>query len=1517
MEVFIDNIPHNLDAGAIERFIYAVVHTEQVFGSGARPLPGITTPPAPPTTTAIVPINKGFFFKLVQRREGFHFGFLTFARRKVALWFIEYAQWQPFVRRYGLRVRESREEPLPAFISAIAENATDQQPSASVQRAPPKYSFGVAHVGYWGAPFRFNYTHAYVGGRLYLSIEDKNVIRIQLNHDTVTFLPRDVKTMTLRQVKSAGSTASDVGCIMFFELKSNPHIEGDLLRGDDAHAFRLPTRIIQLIFAKDKRASEDSENLWKRLEVLLAGVPQLKYSKIQTYHDKNAPFVAKFFQRSKSLDVELALLRESLLRNELLNMSALVKLSPKLDHMINQGQQALALRVLKNLVPKLEARQERGVDEEAVLRVSQKLWDEACAEATGNDSRGFLSVLDPTPSPDDDYLSKTFSIDITPTRVLLSGPHTHVSNRVIRAYSDHWHHFARVTFSNEDRGGATTIKANYGFVESERYIQSRVLKILQRGINVAGRHWEMLAWSSSSMSAHTVWFVTPFRDKDGTHVHAEVIRRELGDFTDVARYPAMYGARLSQAFSATARTVEVDSSLILHMPDIETPDRKMAYTDGVGQISPELMAEVWEKYVTSALGEPRKRKLLKAAAPSAIQIRIGGHKGCLTVNPRLQGKQLALRPSMSKFVSPHQDLEVANSSARCLSAKLNRPLINALDDRGVPATALLDIQKEAIAHIGRARTHFDETAKLCSAYSFGTGCDLHILFQKLHKHGMGATSIHSDSFFLVLAKAVIAAALGDMKRKARIPVRGVTLIGVADEFAFLKEGEVFAQVEHVDLGQVRRRVLVGTKLIGRSPTVDPGDIAMVKCVRPPPGHPLLQLRNVVVFNTCTRQEPLPRRLGGGDLDGDLYTIYEDERLFLPTPQPGTTFHAKTRPMELDRYCNSTDLANFFADFMLNDFIGLVSHMHLRIADASKAGSLDGRCKQLAMLHSLATDFRKTGVAVKRTQLPRMDEPIIPDFLAQGEPRQGRLTYPSTRVLGYLYRAVSWNQTDTPSLDKNTDPETGLEPDYTEDYGDEDDLTSEIDSEFGSDFDSLVEQHVPQGAARNPSARATVGSAIGNRTLGSGQNGASDGNSASAQAAPWQFKDSTFPDLLERIANSNSDWLPTSPSDADTDEQTVVEEGYRYVSLFIEFTRRLRSLSRMIAEYHPENNGSANGIGGALLVSEVHLLTGRLPWAKVARKTCHDRDSKVLDSMQPLCALLRKNICRISEAEAFAPPVKREDVKVEADAQPVAFTGIVSVAANGASGSQQTRVQSGAAGGTGPTSGAASDYGSHRNPIEIDSDSDSDSDASDDVTVIGSRRGSFGPIGSQPRRPLVSVTNVVPSSSQASEAGSKRKASQDLPFTRSPRFSSKSSSHDSSSTRNAATVGEEEEAEEGEFTVVSAQKVVDSLWRACCFFASPHRPRYSNVYGYNTFMITLVLHLLSMIETLKHLQRNTMRRTGRQPARPAQTTQTQVQWDDAASEAYTEDDYSLTEDAVSALTLGTMLMDLSHTNAGYD
>ncbi|CBQ70480.1 related to RNA-directed RNA polymerase [Sporisorium reilianum SRZ2] len=1009
---------------------------------------------------------------------------------------------------------------------------------------------------------------------------------------------------------------------------------------------------------------------------------------LQVVKDNNDTLIAGFFRKSGTLDIELAFLRESLLRNELLGTSALFNIIDKsLNELLSRGQYTLALRVLKNLVPKLEARQERGNTDEQIHRFTKRLWEEACEEAVANDGKGLLTFMEPSHMKGDTLMSPFLHIDLTPTRVLLSGPHWHMSNRVIRSYPGHWDHFARLSITSESREGATTITPNYGFDDAERYIRGRVLDILKNGIIVAGRRFQLLAWSSSSMSSHTVWFVTPFLDATGRLVDANSVRKSLGNFKDVIRKPAMYA------------------------------DNGQDHTDGVGQISPALMADVWESYLVNH-GEFRKRKLLKASAPSAIQIRLGGSKGMLSLNPRLTGKVLYIRPSMSKFDSQHQDLEVANSSSRCLTAKLNRPLVNALDDRGVHASAFIAIQDEAISQIGRARHNFDETARLVSAFSFGTGCNLRILFEKVHKVGLGAASTDPESFFLVLAKAVTAAALGDMKRKARIPVAGVTLLGIADEFGYLKEGEVFVQVETVDFGQVSRRILTGRKLIGRSPTIDPSDITMVQCKKPPPGHPLLQLRNVVVFNTCTRLQPLPRRLGGGDLDGDLYTIYEDERLFPPTPQPEAVFHAKVEAKELSHPCNAHDLADFFADFMLNDFVGLVSSLHLRISDASEAGAADPRCKTLAKLHSQATDFRKTGVAVKRSQLPPMHEPIVPDFLAQSEKREGKLVYSSRRALGYLYRSVSWGDTDTPSLDENTDPETGLErvvdDTWNGDLGDEQDgdySTSEIGSDFSMRMEAQQQSiastvHATMGAGTAPALSATSSSTgpaasqaaaqppLASRISGLAalpSTGSQPLTAASAAVAPWQFKDHTFPQFLERIGWTHQHFLSTSMNDAD-----AIQEGHRYITVFLEFTAKLRDLSRKIAKYHPNAGKLMNGAdAGTFLISEVHLLTGRLPWAKVAKRTRTDRDNDLLDSMQ-------------------------------------------------------------------------------------------------------------------------SLTTVLPESQEDGEEG--------------------------------------EEEEEGELTVNSAQKTVDSLWKACHFFCSPSRPRYSNVYGYNTFMITLTLHLISMVETLKHLHR---------------------------------------------------------------
>ncbi|SJX61154.1 related to RNA-directed RNA polymerase [Sporisorium reilianum f. sp. reilianum] len=1545
MEVFLGHIPKHLDAAAIEPFIFALVQKECRL---------TTTSASGISTVALVPLNKDFYFRRVDTYNELDFGIITFASRTIALWFLVYSQSTRFVRKHGLVVSAGRKTPSAAFVRAIAENATDKEPSASARKQDQFFSLRLALVGHWAANKRFSYTHSFTGDDVYLVIDEQNVISVSNGTSSVSFLPRDVKAYRCDKTHDAPTA-------ILFELNQNPRLRGEVEPSKRTpHHFNLPTRLVHVTFYSDYKSRSSVKRFAKLLaDDLLKGVPNLPMQDLQVVKDNNDTLIAGFFRKSGTLDIELAFLRESLLRNELLGTSALFNIIDKsLNELLSRGQYTLALRVLKNLVPKLEARQERGNTDEQIHCFTKRLWEEACEEAVANDGKGLLTFMEPSHMKGDTLMSPFLHIDLTPTRVLLSGPHWHMSNRVIRSYPGHWDHFARLSITSESREGATTITPNYGFDDAERYIRGRVLDILKNGIIVAGRRFQLLAWSSSSMSSHTVWFVTPFLDATGRLVDANSVRKSLGNFKDVIRKPAMYGARLSQAFSATATTIKIPKEHI--------------HTDGVGQISPALMADVWESYLVNH-GEFRKRKLLKASAPSAIQIRLGGSKGMLSLNPRLTGKVLYIRPSMSKFDSQHQDLEVANSSSRCLTAKLNRPLVNALDDRGVHASAFIAIQDEAISQIGRARHNFDETARLVSAFSFGTGCNLRILFEKVHKVGLGAASTDPESFFLVLAKAVTAAALGDMKRKARIPVAGVTLLGIADEFGYLKEGEVFVQVETVDFGQVSRRILTGRKLIGRSPTIDPSDITMVQCKKPPPGHPLLQLRNVVVFNTCTRLQPLPRRLGGGDLDGDLYTIYEDERLFPPTPQPEAVFHAKVEAKELSHPCNAHDLADFFADFMLNDFVGLVSSLHLRISDASEAGAADPRCKTLAKLHSQATDFRKTGVAVKHSQLPPMHEPIVPDFLAQSEKREGKLVYSSRRALGYLYRSVSWGDTDTPSLDENTDPETGLErvvdDAWNGDLGDEqdgDDFSMRMEAQQQSIASTV---HATMGAGTAPALSATSSSTgpaasqaaaqppLASRISGLAalpSTGSQPLTAASAAVAPWQFKDHTFPQFLERIGWTHQHFLSTSMNDAD-----AIQEGHRYITVFLEFTAKLRDLSRKIAKYHPNAGKLMNGAdAGTFLISEVHLLTGRLPWAKVAKRTRTDRDNDLLDSMQSLTTVLRRNLCRVSEEGSFGSPM------VKAGGDGASESGSVVVSATGSSQNTQ-RVK-------GPT--VVSGDGTANAPFEVDSSDDEENGPS------SADRRSMTP-RPQSQTPLAPITNLArdESSSPNSSSSLKRKVSQKVDLERrsrshtptplqldasaaiqpqapvieaaltAPQSPTSLASQpspaivptvdtdmirfddidDTATVAESQEDGEEgEEEEEGELTVNSAQKTVDSLWKACHFFCSPSRPRYSNVYGYNTFMITLTLHLISMVETLKHLhrtsagrryfQRSLIKDKGKAKQADVKTESVDSGFGDDSGDTVLpggmdaevgerggDDAYSLTEETMRALNLGQM------------
>ncbi|KAH8995448.1 RdRP-domain-containing protein [Lactarius akahatsu] len=602
------------------------------------------------------------------------------------------------------------------------------------------------------------------------------------------------------------------------------------------------------------------------------------------------------------------------------------------------------------------------------------------------------------------------------------GPFETQSNRVIRRYKDHdptlVARFVRVEFRDEDHLAYRWD----GDVDGTWFLQRRVGKILREGFEVAGRKFEFLAYSTSSLREHAVWFVSPFRDPVEGYVNARTIRASLGDFSDLLRTPSKWAARIAQAFTAT------DPSVKIRRGQWEEQDDLGPHTDG-----DESSAYQFED---------------KRVRPSAYQFRFLGYKGVVVVDSRLKGIKMRLRKSQRKFPVPNvseAEFEIARSFDYPNSVHLNRfvvfvsyahtlslgvvrffrPAVMALEDLGVKKKAFVDLQEDAKARIYLAKDSLKIFAGLLRSQTLGLKFHLPFILEQLMNLGLDFRD-HLDK------EAIRSAFLGRLSAFADEGRAYIKEGARPDKVFTLREKQIYVCVQ--ESTDKEPEYLKGACLISRSPVIHPGDIQRVYAVGKPPDDKICffsGLKNVVVLPAIGDRSSASC-LAGGDLDGDTFDIYYDNpdllTSFIVPPAeypPGEVWTLNERRGD----ATVEDICDFIVEFISSDVMGLLADRHIIIADQSKDGVFDDKCMKLAELCSKAVDYAKNGKRVDlRGNLPKTLIRFKPDWhKAEVTGARDLDYYVSDRALGELFRKIDLYDPTEPLQGFPTTPPGDIAP----------------------------------------------------------------------------------------------------------------------------------------------------------------------------------------------------------------------------------------------------------------------------------------------------------------------------------------------------------------------------------------------------------------------------------------------------------------------------------------------------------
>ncbi|CAF4599463.1 unnamed protein product, partial [Rotaria socialis] len=586
------------------------------------------------------------------------------------------------------------------------------------------------------------------------------------------------------------------------------------------------------------------------------------------------------------------------------------------------------------------------------------------------------------------------SVTLTPTTICVKPFKLVKTNRVLRERQFGGNLMFALVDVKDENGTMDLFPHDY------RALRWKIEMLLESGFDLGktGRTYRYLHHSQSQLKDKQFWF---YHHDKKINLSFEDAFNWMGDFQD-EKIVAKHAARIAQCFTSAEETIQIPSKQVEYIEDIHTDDRKYNFTDGVGTMSTIIRDQI----------NPHRQF-------SAIQIRYGGCKGVISVNPDLDtaSHQLRIRKSMRKFNCSHDILELCRIS-KPRPLYLNRQIIVLLSHRSIDDRTFILLQNEHQHMLSESLVYPPRAYELLNEK---LSRNLFPLRALIHDAQL---NLIQEPFFCQLLITIGKFELAQMRERTRLKLPknlARNMIGIVDEYGVLEYGQVFIQYTELtddymsnNSESEKATILEQQVVVTKNPCHHPGDVRVFKAVDVPE---LRHLKDVIVFPQRGKR-PHPNEISGSDLDGDEYAVIWHPAFIPQTPNDIPYDYDSHIPMKriTDRPINRLDIQSTVLDISEQSCVGKLCSLHL--ANMDLYGVAHPKTLAIAGYIAEELDAPKTG------QHPLAPKQIMELQAELGNERPDYFdksyykSYPSKHVLGQLYRSClrfepNWIAVQTP------------------------------------------------------------------------------------------------------------------------------------------------------------------------------------------------------------------------------------------------------------------------------------------------------------------------------------------------------------------------------------------------------------------------------------------------------------------------------------------------------------------------